>query len=157
MWWYVFFVKETGRARAPPAHCRVSLQYTLAEALHRGSLGRDAYGDESRLDPAILALARRVHYQVDPDYPGPGRFKGAARITLRDGRVVETVEEYNRGSAENPMTDADIRAKFDENAGEFLDADARNRLADAIERLDYQPDASLVARLACAPLSTAAR
>ena len=94
---------------------------------------------------------------MDPDYPGPGRFKGAARITLRDGRVVETVEEYNRGSAENPMTDADIRAKFDENAGEFLDADARNRLADAIERLDHQPDASLVARLACAPLSTAAR
>ena len=35
-------------------------------------------------------------------------------ITLRDGRTVEAIEEYNRGSVENPMSDNDLRAKFDE-------------------------------------------
>ena len=138
---------EEKYAPATRSHCRVSLQYTLAEAISRGRLGKDAYGDENRLDPDVLALARRVHYHVDAGYPGPGRFKGAARITLKDGRSVETVEEYNRGSAENPMSEAELRAKFDENASAFLDRDARGRLADTISRLETLPEASALAAL----------
>ena len=134
-------------APATRSHCRVSLQHTLAEALWRGSLGKDAHADEYRLHPEIQALARRVHYHVDPDYPGPGRFKGAARITLRDGQVFETVEEYNRGSRENPMSEADLRAKFDENAATFLSREERDRLAAAIADIEALPDAALLARL----------
>jgi 2-methylcitrate dehydratase PrpD len=132
---------------ATRSHCRVSLQYTLAEALWRGALGRDAHGDEYRTNADVLALARRVHYHVDPDYPGPGRFKGAARITMQDGRVFETVEEYNRGSRENPMSDADLRAKFEDNASAFLDAAQRARLADTIARIESLEDASDLAPL----------
>jgi 2-methylcitrate dehydratase PrpD len=141
---------EEKYAPATTSHCRVSMQYTLAEALYRGSLGRDAYRDEFRLHPDVLALARRVHYVVDPAYPGPGRFKGEARITLKDGRVVERIEEFNRGSAENPMSYADLRHKFDENASAFLDADARQRLADTIAGLEHLSDASALAALATA-------
>ena len=107
-------------APASRAHCRVCLQYTLAEALYTGALGKSAYGDATRLNADVLALARKVHYYVDPAYPGPGRFKGAVRVTLRDGRVIDEIEEYNRGSAENPMSSAELRAKFDDNAGAFL-------------------------------------
>ena len=134
-------------APATRSHCRVSLQHTLAEALWSGSLGKDAHADEYRLHPEVQALAKRVHYHVDPTYPGPGRFKGAARITLTDGRVFETVEEYNRGSRENPMSEADLRAKFDENAATFLSRADRDRLADTIARCDTLEDASLLARL----------
>jgi 2-methylcitrate dehydratase PrpD len=134
-------------APATRSHCRVSLQHTLAEALWGGSLGKDAHADEYRLHPEVQALATRVHYHVDPTYPGPGRFKGAARITLKDGRVFETVEEYNRGSRENPMSEADLRAKFDENAATFLDKAARTRLADTIARVETLSDASEITRL----------
>src|ERR1700728_4211632 len=85
-------------APASDSHGRVSLQYSVAEALYHGALGKTAYAARSLKNPEILALARRVHYHVDPDYPGPGRFKGAVRITLKDGRIFEEVEEYNRGS-----------------------------------------------------------
>jgi 2-methylcitrate dehydratase PrpD len=136
-------------APATDSHGRVSLQYSLAEALHFGELGKSAYRMESLRNPEILALARRVEYRVDPDYPGPGRFKGAAKITLKDGRVFETVEEYNRGSAENPMSYAELRAKFDENASGFLSAAARERLADAVNRLEQLPEASVLVGLAC--------
>ena len=61
--------------------------------------------DKIRLNPEILALARTVDYYVDPAFPGLGRFKGAVRVTLKDGRVLTEVEEFNRGSAENPMTE----------------------------------------------------
>jgi 2-methylcitrate dehydratase PrpD len=129
-------------APASDSHGRVSLQYTLAEALCCGALGKNAYRDENLRNPEILALARRVQYRVDPDYPGPGRFKGAAKITLKDGRVFEHVEEYNRGSAENPMSVEELRAKFDENASGFLSADQRERVVDRIQRLEVLPDAS---------------
>jgi 2-methylcitrate dehydratase PrpD len=122
-------------APASDSHGRVSLQYSVAEALYHGALGKSAYNAQSRANPEILALARRVHYRVDPDYPGPGRFKGAVKIVVKDGRGFEEVEEYNRGSAENPMTHAELRAKFDENASGFLTADQRHRLVEQIQGL----------------------
>ncbi len=135
-------------APATEAHGRVCLQFTLAEALARGELGRDAYSDAARRDPEILALARRITYYVDPAFPPPGRFKGAVRLTLKDGRVFDEVEEFNRGSAENPMTDAELLAKFDDNAGSVLTADERARLADAVAHTEMLTDAGTLAVLA---------
>ena len=63
-------------APASDSHGRVSLQYTLAEALYRGVLGKHAYQPESLANPEILALAARVRYHIDPEFPGPGHFKG---------------------------------------------------------------------------------
>jgi 2-methylcitrate dehydratase PrpD len=139
---------EEKRAPASQAHCRVCLQYTMAEALHSGRLGRDAYEDRNRLNPEILALARKVEYSVDPAFPGPGRFKGAVRVTLADGRTLTEVEEYNRGSAENPMTEAELRAKFDDNAGGLLAQGERDRLAREIARTENLADASTFLELA---------
>ena len=126
------------------SHGRVSLQYTVAEALYCGELGKNGYRPANLRNPGILALARKVRFTVDPDLPGPGRFKGVVRITFRDGRTVEEIEEYNRGSRENPMTAAELRAKFDENAAGFLSAPARGRLADEIARLETLSDASIL-------------
>jgi 2-methylcitrate dehydratase PrpD len=139
---------EEKLAPASDSHGRVSLQYTVAEAMYRGELGKSAYTAENLGSAEILELARRVHYQVDPDFPGPGRFKGAVHITLRDGRSFVEVEEHNRGSSENPMSDAELRAKFDENASGFLSPAGRDSLAHEISRLEELPDASVLAELA---------
>ena len=135
-------------APASDSHGRVSLQYSLAEALHRGALGKSAYSAESRKDPEILVLARRIQYHVDANYPGPGRFKGAVKIVLKDGRVFEEIEEYNRGSAENPMTYQELRDKFEDNSSGFLSPARCGRLADAIQKLEELPDASSLLGLA---------
>ena len=133
---------------ATPAHGRVCLQYTLAEALHHGALGRSAY--ESYRDPDVLALARRVHYAVDPTYPGPGRFKGAVTITLRDGRVITDVQEHNLGSPENPMSDEALIAKFDDNASGVLDARQRRALVDTTQSIEELDDVRQLIDLAIA-------
>ena len=135
-------------APATQAHCRVCLQYTIAEALYAGSLGKNAYGDAMRLNPEVLELARRVEYSVDPAFPGPGRFKGAVRVTMKDGRVLEEIEEYNRGSAENPMSEAELRAKFDDNASGFLAPAQRDRLVEEIARAENLPDVRVLVDLA---------
>jgi 2-methylcitrate dehydratase PrpD len=134
---------------ASDSHGRVSLQYSLAEALALGSLGKNAYRAESLRDPDILNLAQRVRYHVDPAYPGPGRFKGEVTITLKDGTSFHELEEYNRGSAENPMTYEEIRAKFDQNASGFLPASRRDKLAGLIDRLETLSDAAELVAAAC--------
>ncbi|MGP0075495.1 MAG: MmgE/PrpD family protein [Bryobacteraceae bacterium] len=134
-------------APASDSHGRVSLQYSVAEALYNGALGKSAYSTESRANPEILALARRVHYHVDPDYPGPGRFKGAVKVVLKDAREFEEIEEYNRGSAENPMTFEELRAKFDENSSGFLSAEQRQRLLQQIDQMNTLHDAKLLINL----------
>jgi 2-methylcitrate dehydratase PrpD len=136
-------------APASDSHGRVSLQYSLAEALALGSLGKNAYRVESLRNPDILALARRVNYYIDPAYPGPGRFKGEVGITLKDGRIFHELEEYNRGSVENPMTYEEIRAKFDENASGFLSVARRDKLAGQIRHLETLADASELVSSAC--------
>ena len=136
---------EEKLAPASDSHARISLQYTIAEALHAGRLGKTAYRDLGNDD--ILTLARRVRYYVDPSFPPPGRFKGEVHVTLHDGRVISETQEYNRGSAENPMTFDELRAKFDENANGILSADERGRVADAIARLEQLDDASLLVDL----------
>jgi 2-methylcitrate dehydratase PrpD len=120
----------------------------VAEALYFGKLGKTAYAEESLRNAEILGLARKVHYYADGAYPGPGRFKGEVRVTLADGRVMEEREEYNRGSAENPMPAAELHAKFEENAGGWLGADARRRLMEQVNGLDGLGDASELVTLA---------
>ena len=131
-------------APASDSHARISLQYTIAEALHEGRLGRDAYAERRLHDPEILALARRVRYYIDPGFPGPGRFKGAVDLTLHDGRVIREVQEHNLGSPENPMSAGQIRAKFDENACGILTGAQRSRLADEVDRLEDLDDVSVI-------------
>jgi 2-methylcitrate dehydratase PrpD len=138
-------------APASDSHGRVSLQYTLAEALTLGALGKEAYAAEHLRNPEILSLARRVRYHVDLDFPGPGRFKGALRVTLNDGRTFSEIEEHNRGSAANPMTDAELRAKFDGNVEGMLSPSARDRLADQILRVERLPNAGLLVALTIEP------
>ncbi|MEP7355553.1 MAG: MmgE/PrpD family protein, partial [Acidobacteriota bacterium] len=135
-------------APATGAHGRVSLQYTLAEALFHGKLGKDAYADKSLANPTIQALTRKVGYYVDPSYPGPGQFKGAVKITMNDGSSFEEIEEFNRGSAENPMTQAELTAKFHQNAAGLLSPSARASLAAGILALDTLPNARELLRLA---------
>jgi 2-methylcitrate dehydratase PrpD len=141
-------------APASDSHGRISLQYTLAEALYTGELGKSAYSAGNLRHPEILALAGRVRYHVDPEFPGPGRFKGAVRIALRDGRVIEDTQEHNRGSVENPMTAGELRAKFDENAAGILTAAERDRLAAAVDGLEQLDDVGTLVGLSIPGVSS---
>lgn len=128
------------------SHGRVSLQYTLAEALVRGKLNRYSYAPGSLRDPVILALTDRIDFIVDPSLPGPEQFKGVVRITLTDGTVIEEVEEHNRGSAVNPMSIAQIEGKFLENVEGTLSPQAARRVIDLALSLDGQADATALTR-----------
>jgi hypothetical protein len=54
------------------------------------------------------------------------------------------VEEYNRGSAENPMTYEELRRKFDDNASGFLSSARGDALRENIDRLEALPNANIL-------------
>lgn len=129
------------------AQARVSVQYSLAEALYHGRLGGDAYAEGSLRNPEILALAEKIEYAIDPDAPGTERFKGWVVVETTDGRRLERIEEHNRGSAENPMSRDELLDKFHDNAGRCLPVGRAGDIVAAVDRLEDLPDVrALVSR-----------
>ncbi|MGZ5126834.1 MAG: MmgE/PrpD family protein [Burkholderiales bacterium] len=117
-------------------HGRVSLQYSLAEALYYGRLDGRGYAPESLTNPEILKLAAKVHYEEDPQAPGHEQFKGWVIIEMRDGRRFERVEPYNRGSANYPMSVDDVKAKFRDNASFMLKPQHIEQIIDKVDELE---------------------
>ena len=67
-------------------------------------------------DKALLAVAGKVGYRIDPNNPYPKNFTGHIRVTLNDGSVVEERQPHMRGGAHEPLSRADIENKFMLNA-----------------------------------------
>jgi 2-methylcitrate dehydratase PrpD len=90
--------------------------FILASGFVRGGVGLDAFTDAAVRDEAVLALAAKVRYVIDPDNPYPNGFTGHIRAVLNDGSVVEERQPHFRGGANEPLTRADIAEKFVLNA-----------------------------------------
>ena len=91
---------------------KFSSPYCIASGFVRGNVGLDAFTDEAVKDQAVLALAAKVRYVIDPGNPYPNNFTGHVRAELADGRVIEERQPHMRGGAHEPLTRADIEAKF---------------------------------------------
>jgi 2-methylcitrate dehydratase PrpD len=99
---------------------KFSLPYAVASMLVRGHVDIDDFSDAAIRDPAVLGLAQRVLYRDDPESDYPRHFPGRLRIHLRHGPVLEHHEPINRGSADRPLTEEEVHAKFRRNAQRVL-------------------------------------
>jgi 2-methylcitrate dehydratase PrpD len=95
---------------------KFSTPYCIAAGFVRGNVGLGDFADEAVRDPAVVELAGKVRYQIDPNNPYPKNFTGHIRAVLNDGRVVEERQPHMRGGAHEPLTRQDIEEKFALNA-----------------------------------------
>jgi len=95
---------------------KFSTPYCIAAGFVRGNVALSDFSDAAVRDPAVLALAAKVRYRIDPQNPYPKNFTGHIRASLRDGSVVEERQPHMRGGAQEPLTRADIEEKFVLNA-----------------------------------------
>ena len=95
---------------------KFSLPYAIASGLLRGRLGLQDLTQAAYTDPATLALMDRVGYEVDTASTFPLHYTGELRVTLDDGRVLTHREAVNRGHAERPLSNEEVRDKFFDNA-----------------------------------------
>jgi 2-methylcitrate dehydratase PrpD len=110
---------------------KFSTPYCIAAGFVRGNVGLGDFTDAAVHDGAVLALAGKVRYEIDPKNPYPKSFTGHIRATLNDGRVVEEHQPHMRGGAHEPLTRADIEEKFALNAkhGGWSEGRAKEALA----------------------------
>src|SRR5712692_1801049 len=104
--------------RRPPNGyaAKFSTPYCIAAGFVRGGVGLDAFTDAAVREPAVLDVAAKVRYEIDPANPYPNNYTGHIRAVLRDGRVIEERQPHMRGGAHEPLTRADIEEKFALNA-----------------------------------------
>jgi 2-methylcitrate dehydratase PrpD len=105
------------KQRVPNGYAgKFSTPYCIAAGFVRGNVGLSDFSDAAVRDPAVLALAAKVRYRIDPRNPYPNNFTGHIRAVLADGRVIEERQPHMRGGAHEPLTRADIEDKFMLNA-----------------------------------------
>jgi len=95
---------------------KFSLHYLTACALVRGRLTLDELEPACFRDPEILAMTDKVSYADFPDSPFPAAYSGGVTVTHEDGTSVAHDEPVNRGAADRPLSNAEIVAKYRDNA-----------------------------------------
>ena len=132
---------------------RFSTPFTVATALVHGSVRLVAFTPDRLADPDVQALMARIDVTVDPGCAAafPGARSARVTITLNDGRAYSHFQPHRKGDPEDPLTDAELEAKFIELAGPVVgDAAARALLAElwAIDTLTDVQLAPVVLRRA---------
>jgi 2-methylcitrate dehydratase PrpD len=138
------------RAPASDYDAKFSLPYGVASGLLRGRLGLKELEPAAFNDPAARALMQRVSYVVDEDSTFPLHYTGEVHVTLDDGRTVSHRESVNRGHAERPLSNEEIRDKFFDNATLHFPRAHADAICDQVLALDRIADVrtleSLLAR-----------
>jgi 2-methylcitrate dehydratase PrpD len=124
---------------------KFSVYHAVAAAMIYGRVGEPAFSDRAVRDPAVIAVRERVSATVDR---AVGEDQVRIVIVLKDGRRLERFIEHAIGSAKNPMTDAQLEAKFRNLVEGVLPAGGASRLIDFCWNMEKQADAGLLARLA---------
>ncbi len=118
----VIIGNQNANAYAPQIieHLQYSLPFQFALAiLGRGNGFRTHYdfmtgSSDLSEGSEVATLARRIKIEVDPalDAEYPGRWIADITVTYRDGTTRHVFVDNPRGTAENPMSQADLDAKF---------------------------------------------
>ncbi len=123
---------------------KFSLPYSIAVMLARGRAGLEEFSDQAIADPAVLALAKKVRYELDPTIDYPRHFSGHVKVRMNDGAVLEENQPHPRGGFEDPLPPQEIAAKFRANAGLALSAGRADGIVDAVNRLEQMPAISIL-------------
>ena len=91
-----------------------SLPYCTAAALYDGDVNLETFDEARFTDPALVAFTAKVEVLHDAtlDARYPNGIPNRITLTLKDGRRLVKEVEFPRGHAHNPMSDAEVEAKF---------------------------------------------
>ncbi len=127
---------ENKRAPANSYDAQFSIPYIVATGLLRGRFTLDELEDKAISDREVLGLARRINYAADPASTFPKHYTGEVIVTLNDGGQVRHREGVNRGCADRPLSNAEIEAKYFDNACRLLTREHAAKVRDAIVGID---------------------
>lgn len=125
-----------------------SIQFALAVALLYDRIGPAEVSDAHLHDPAILDLARKVRVSVDDTLNRQFPAKTMARVAIHTSRGdFQTTIEYPRGNPENPLSNAELEAKFRLLTQDLISAERSQKLRSAVLDLPEAKDVLALTRL----------
>ena len=91
-----------------------SLPYLLALGFTDGRITVDSFSEQRINDPALRQLMSRIKISENKSFTQqfPDKLMTEIEIVTRDGKRLVESAQYSKGHAKNPMTDADVDAKF---------------------------------------------
>jgi 2-methylcitrate dehydratase len=118
-----------------------SLPYITAAALMDGKVTQETFDPQRYSDPVLLDLVRRVkverHAELSAKYPDA--VGNIVSVKLRGGKTLTERVDHASGHAHNPMSDAEVEAKFHSMADPRLGAHRANALLGWVWKLDESP------------------
>jgi 2-methylcitrate dehydratase PrpD len=115
---------------------KFSLPFSIAVMLIRGRAGLDEFSDAAIRDAKLLALAKKVHYVLDPTIDYPRHFSGHVKVILNDGKELEENQPHPRGGLEDPLSAKELEDKFRANASLVLGQNKINEIIATVDRLE---------------------
>lgn len=131
--------KWAPRSRETADH---SLPYCVAVALTDGRVGKAQFTEQRIRDPRLRRLLKKVRIVETPRQTRqyPQAIPNRVQITTRSGRRWTHEVVYPRGHACNPMSDAEVEAKFERLSAPMLSQRQRRRLLARLWRLEHVSD-----------------
>ena len=125
-------------------HAQFNAAYGFARALHDGKVDLASYTRPAITAPKIAALAAKTRVVDDPSIAGTAIEPARVRVTLAGGRIIEKRSEIIKGSAQNPLTEAERMAKFYDCLAFGVDAPkaAADRLAEVLLNVERESNAA---------------
>ena len=104
------------RRPSSPYSAKFSVPYGVAIALSDGAVGLAQFEPGRMQDERIYALTRRIEYIIDPANEYPRNYSGHLLAELHNGRCIEIEQPHLRGGAREPLSEAELAAKYRANA-----------------------------------------
>jgi 2-methylcitrate dehydratase PrpD len=101
---------------ATPYAAKFSSPFCIAVGLLEGKAGFGQFTEDRISNLAVQRLMSKISYVIDPADEYPRNFTGHIRAVMKDGNVEEIRQGYMRGGARAPLNDAEIAAKYLDNA-----------------------------------------
>ena len=125
-----------------PWAAKFNVPFCLAQAALLGRLSLDAFTEEALTDPRVVQLMNRVSLSVDPslDEAYPRFWPALVEVETTDGKRYACRVDTPKGDPENPVTDAELDAKFLLLASGTLSGDDPGRLLARLRTLESLTD-----------------
>ena len=114
-----------------------SLPYSVACALMRGKFGLNEIEAPSYTDAALLKLANKVSYEIDPNPGFPKSRSGEVIVKMKDGRELRCRDNI---LPDEPASAEAIIEKFMQNTDGIFPSAQATQIRDSVLRLEEMPD-----------------
>ncbi len=135
-----FAVASRGKHQVPDtvASATYSAPFTVASALIAGSCWREQYTEERIRDANVLALAAKVEVVKDDglDALYDEKWPAIVEVQTKDGRFLSARRDIMKGEPEDPLSDRELRRKFNSLTADAVNADRAEKIWQAIFQLE---------------------